>query len=86
MIQPRSRKKYIFDMQGVWKWSQYDNKVSMAGIQKKQVEVIQAGSGGMSFKTGAPKKKGEEQGRNDDCACGSGKKYKKCCGAIESIN
>ncbi|MDR2825210.1 MAG: SEC-C domain-containing protein, partial [Deltaproteobacteria bacterium] len=20
-------------------------------------------------------------GRNDDCPCGSGKKYKKCCGA-----
>lgn len=50
----------------------------MAGIQKKQVEVIQAGSGGMSFK---PEKKVEEQGRNDDCACGSGKKYKKCHGA-----
>ncbi|MEA1960510.1 MAG: SEC-C metal-binding domain-containing protein [Bacillota bacterium] len=21
-------------------------------------------------------------GRNDPCPCGSGKKYKKCCGAI----
>ncbi|EOX3103618.1 SEC-C metal-binding domain-containing protein, partial [Vibrio cholerae] len=21
-----------------------------------------------------------KQGRNDPCACGSGKKYKKCCG------
>ncbi|MFN7160010.1 MAG: preprotein translocase subunit SecA [Candidatus Gracilibacteria bacterium] len=61
----------------------YDNKVSMAGIQKKQVQVIQAGSGGMSFKTGEPKKKAEEQGRNDDCNCGSGKKYKKCHGKTE---
>ncbi len=25
--------------------------------------------------------KGEEPGRNDPCSCGSGKKYKKCCGA-----
>lgn len=25
--------------------------------------------------------KGEEPGRNDPCPCGSGKKYKKCCGA-----
>ncbi len=24
--------------------------------------------------------KGEEPGRNDPCPCGSGKKYKKCCG------
>ncbi len=23
---------------------------------------------------------GEEVGRNDPCPCGSGKKYKKCCG------
>jgi hypothetical protein len=25
--------------------------------------------------------KGEQIGRNDPCPCGSGKKYKKCCGA-----
>ena len=24
--------------------------------------------------------KGDKVGRNDDCPCGSGKKYKKCCG------
>ncbi|MDN5331889.1 MAG: preprotein translocase subunit SecA [Tepidanaerobacteraceae bacterium] len=27
-----------------------------------------------------PVKKGEKIGRNDPCPCGSGKKYKKCCG------
>lgn len=27
-----------------------------------------------------PAKKTTKQGRNDDCACGSGKKYKNCCG------
>jgi preprotein translocase subunit SecA len=26
-------------------------------------------------------RKGEKIGRNDPCPCGSGKKYKKCCGA-----
>jgi uncharacterized protein YecA (UPF0149 family) len=26
------------------------------------------------------KAEGEEIGRNDPCPCGSGKKYKKCCG------
>src|SRR5256885_5303722 len=25
-------------------------------------------------------------GRNDPCPCGSGKKYKKCCGAVVAIN
>jgi len=29
----------------------------------------------------APVSKASTQGRNDVCACGSGKKYKKCCGA-----
>ena len=29
----------------------------------------------ISFKRDVPK-----VGRNDDCPCGSGKKYKKCCG------
>ncbi len=27
------------------------------------------------------KRTGEKVGRNDPCPCGSGKKYKKCCGA-----
>ena len=27
-----------------------------------------------------PIKVPEEPGRNDPCSCGSGKKYKKCCG------
>ncbi|MBW1707552.1 MAG: SEC-C domain-containing protein, partial [Deltaproteobacteria bacterium] len=27
------------------------------------------------------KRKGKKIGRNDPCPCGSGKKYKKCCGA-----
>lgn len=31
-----------------------------------------------------PVRKGEEIGRNDPCPCGSGKKYKKCCGASQA--
>jgi len=27
-----------------------------------------------------PLKKGDKPGRNDPCPCGSGKKYKQCCG------
>lgn len=30
-----------------------------------------------------PVKKGHKVGRNDPCPCGSGKKYKKCCGRFE---
>jgi len=29
----------------------------------------------------APAKAADKPGRNDPCSCGSGKKYKKCCGA-----
>jgi preprotein translocase subunit SecA len=29
-------------------------------------------------------RQGDKIGRNDPCPCGSGKKYKKCCGASES--
>ncbi len=43
-------------------------------------------------KTGAParpqttvKRQGEKVGRNDPCPCGSGKKYKKCCGATAAM-
>ncbi len=31
----------------------------------------------------APIVKGHQTGRNDPCPCGSGKKYKKCCGATD---
>lgn len=33
--------------------------------------------------THAPIRKGKKPGRNDPCPCGSGKKYKKCCGKDE---
>ncbi|OZB48433.1 MAG: hypothetical protein B7X60_03990, partial [Polynucleobacter sp. 39-45-136] len=30
----------------------------------------------------APIRSGPKVGRNDPCTCGSGKKYKNCCGAL----
>ncbi|MBN1326888.1 MAG: preprotein translocase subunit SecA [Candidatus Cloacimonetes bacterium] len=33
-----------------------------------------------------PRVVGEKIGRNDPCPCGSGKKYKKCCGRIENLS
>jgi len=54
--------------------------------QRKQVAVItNATHGGAS--DGSIRKKpvrnAEKVGRNDPCPCGSGKKYKKCCGMNE---
>ena len=38
-------------------------------------------AGGQTATAQAPVVKGAKVGRNDPCPCGSGKKYKKCCGA-----
>lgn len=38
-------------------------------------------SDGATFRTASPIRAPEEPGRNDPCPCGSGRKYKKCCGA-----
>ena len=51
--------------------------------KKKQRELDQARTAGASPATNgtAPRRAGEKVGRNDECPCGSGKKYKKCHGA-----
>ena len=41
---------------------------------EKIKEIVKA------FKKSKTVVKGEKIGRNDPCPCGSGKKYKKCCG------
>ncbi len=43
--------------------------------EDKMVEIIK------NFKRSKTVHKEKEPGRNDPCPCGSGKKYKKCCGA-----
>ncbi len=51
-------------------------------VKREQAAKITATSGatdGSDKKR--PIKKGQKIGRNDPCPCGSGKKYKKCCGA-----
>jgi preprotein translocase subunit SecA len=52
--------------------------------KKKQRELEQArsvGSGSAETNGSGPRHAGEKVGRNDECPCGSGKKYKKCHGA-----
>ena len=53
-------------------------------IKREQAAKITATSGaddGSDKKQ--PVRKGQKVGRNDPCPCGSGKKYKKCCGMNE---
>jgi preprotein translocase subunit SecA len=51
--------------------------------RKKDKELAQLQFAGGDSTTGdkQPVVKGTKVGRNDPCPCGSGKKYKKCCGA-----
>ena len=56
-----------------------------APIERKQVaKPLVEGFAGGKMPTRAPVKKAVKVGRNDPCPCGSGKKYKKCCGRNEN--
>lgn len=50
-----------------------ENQITRSHISPKEVQTIKT-----QKPINAPK-----VGRNDDCSCGSGKKYKKCCGREE---
>ncbi len=52
--------------------------------ERKQVAKVTGESGGGDGSVQKqPVRKGAKVGRNDPCPCGSGKKYKKCCGRDE---
>jgi preprotein translocase subunit SecA len=51
------------------------------GFASAQESDIQRASRERSDKS-RPVRVGEKVGRNDPCPCGSGKKYKKCCGTV----
>ena len=58
------------------------DEIEEAFQRKKRRELEQArmaGAGDMQVQQVV--RSGEKVGRNDPCPCGSGKKYKKCCGA-----
>ena len=51
-------------------------------VERKAVAKVTAtSSGGDDTVKATPIRKGKKVGPNDPCPCGSGKKYKKCCGA-----
>jgi preprotein translocase subunit SecA len=54
---------------------------SLEQIRKPQEkELIFSGSGNAAHKKAPVRREIKKVGRNDPCPCGSGKKYKKCCG------
>jgi uncharacterized protein YecA (UPF0149 family) len=58
------------------------DEIEEAFQRKKKKELEQArmaGAGDMQVQQIV--RSGAKVGRNDPCPCGSGKKYKKCCGA-----
>jgi preprotein translocase subunit SecA len=64
----------------------YDTVRKLYAVQpaKEEIEykepVMSFNLGGDDSISGQQKKKDKKVGRNDPCPCGSGKKYKKCCG------
>jgi len=58
------------------------NPVTFA-VKREQVAKPVEFSGDGTMSTNRTVKKGKKVGRNDPCPCGSGKKYKKCCGLNE---
>ncbi len=65
----------------------HETPSALAGNPLKSVEEAIPGSGAPSAKSmlGGPQpvhRQTPKVGRNDPCPCGSGKKYKKCCGAV----
>ena len=52
-------------------------------VKREQVAKVTGTSGASDGSVSATVKKETKVGRNDLCPCGSGKKYKRCCGADE---
>jgi len=60
-------------------FSRYVFHAEVVEQERTPVRVVE--SGPSDDVSGAEQRKTDKIGRNDSCPCGSGKKYKKCCGA-----
>lgn len=58
----------------------YIYRVNIVSQPEDRLQQAQEGHGDESAATRAPIVNKAQIGRNDQCPCGSGKKYKKCCG------
>jgi len=50
-------------------------------VQRKKSKNLHLSHGGDETKPATVRRQGKKIGRNDPCPCGSGRKYKRCCGA-----
>ncbi len=55
-------------------------RVQLASKPVRRSVAVANPSGGSQQGSAEPRKSGKKVGRNDPCPCGSGKKYKRCCG------
>jgi len=61
-------------------WVQVQMEDDIEQIRKPQSEDYVMSRGDSGAGPATVKREGTKVGRNDPCPCGSGKKYKKCCG------
>jgi len=71
--------RYLFLMQPVQEEEQV--KEIERKQRRAQADLILSGADDGSAAVQTVVRTGQKVGRNDPCPCGSGKKYKKCCGA-----
>ncbi len=57
--------------------------VTVETTAKREAVAKETGTGGSDQPKAPVKRSDQKVGRNDPCPCGSGKKYKKCCGKDE---
>jgi len=72
-LEPRSQARSVWTVSR----TQHD-QVGQFEMDQRQREAAQAPQGEQKVKT--IRLEQPKVGRNDPCPCGSGKKYKKCCG------
>ena len=80
-IQTQTQRKQVIDL-GIAKKDDFEDGVSIGDGDGQEQQIPAA--------VEVPQRSGKQEtvrkqpavGRNDPCPCGSGKKYKKCCGAI----
>ncbi len=76
MIMPRNEMKHEGNLQNI--------HATMRDVPQKRVNVHAGATAQTPRREPYKKSASEKVGRNDPCPCGSGKKYKKCCGKSES--
>ncbi|HWO40261.1 MAG TPA: preprotein translocase subunit SecA [Candidatus Eisenbacteria bacterium] len=57
-----------------------ESAVERMEVKQQPQRMVLSHGGAVENRPTAPKRQGEKVGRNDPCPCGSGKKYKRCCG------